>query len=154
MSSKAAGGSIKEKFMSNIATSTPVINAMAAEFAHAMPATQTVVSHDTATPAVVSNGSVVLGAIAAPTTVVTSSTSTQVSDYDLLEGMEQQRVSWENNELAASNRRLYSILTQAYGYYCEWTSHTTVDKLKPQIEARSNASGLTPPRWLWRRVRL
>ena len=35
-----------------------------------------------------------------------------------------------------------------------WTSHATVDKLKPQIEARSNASGLTPPRWLWRRVRL
>ena len=29
-----------------------------------------------------------------------------------------------------------------------WTSHATVDKLKPQIEARSNASGLTPPRWL------
>ena len=35
-----------------------------------------------------------------------------------------------------------------------WTSHATVDKLEPQIEARSNASGLTPPRWLWRRVRL
>ena len=35
-----------------------------------------------------------------------------------------------------------------------WTSHATVDKLKPQFEARSNASGLTPPKWLWRRVRL
>jgi dTDP-4-amino-4,6-dideoxygalactose transaminase len=35
-----------------------------------------------------------------------------------------------------------------------WTSHATIDKLEPQIEARSNASGLTPPRWLWRRVRL
>jgi hypothetical protein len=36
----------------------------------------------------------------------------------------------------------------------KWTSHATIDKLEPQIEARSNASGLTPPRWLWRRVRL
>ena len=35
-----------------------------------------------------------------------------------------------------------------------WTSHGTVDKLEPQIEARSNASGLTPPKWLWRLVRL
>jgi hypothetical protein len=35
-----------------------------------------------------------------------------------------------------------------------WTSHATVDKLKPQFEARSNASGLTPPKWLCRRVRL
>ena len=36
----------------------------------------------------------------------------------------------------------------------EWTSHATIDKLEPQIEARSNASGLTPPKWLWRLVRL
>jgi dipeptide transport system substrate-binding protein len=28
----------------------------------------------------------------------------------------------------------------------KWTSHGTVDKLEPQIEARSNASGLTPPK--------
>ena len=27
-----------------------------------------------------------------------------------------------------------------------WTSHARVDKLEPQIEARSNASGLTPPK--------
>jgi hypothetical protein len=44
---------------------------------------------------------------------------------------------------------LFAIATAAF-----WTSHATVDKLKPQFEARSNASGLTPPRWLWRRVRL
>jgi TPR repeat protein len=40
------------------------------------------------------------------------------------------------------------------GVLQDWTSHGAVDKLEPQIEARSNASGLTPPRWLWRRVRL
>jgi hypothetical protein len=32
----------------------------------------------------------------------------------------------------------------------DWTSLGVVDKLEPQIEARSNASGLTPPKWLWR----
>jgi hypothetical protein len=36
----------------------------------------------------------------------------------------------------------------------KWTSHATLDKLKPQFEAISNASGLTPPEWLWRRVQL
>ena len=33
-----------------------------------------------------------------------------------------------------------------------WTSHGIDDTADPQNEARSNASGLTPPRWLWRRV--
>jgi hypothetical protein len=125
MLSKAAGSSTKEKFMSNIATSTPVLN----------PIVAAVVSHDTATPTVVSNGSVVLGAIAAPTSVVTSYTAGKVSDFDLLEGMEQQRVSWENNELAASNRRLYSILTQAYGYYCDLKQHTNEGVRKQKKDA-------------------
>jgi hypothetical protein len=35
-----------------------------------------------------------------------------------------------------------------------WTYHATIDKLEPQIEARSNASGLTPPKWLWHLERL
>ncbi len=35
-----------------------------------------------------------------------------------------------------------------------WTSHGIVDTPAPHAEASSNASGLTPPRWLWRRVRL
>lgn len=35
-----------------------------------------------------------------------------------------------------------------------WTSPGKVDTPQPHFEARSNASGLTPPRWLWRRVRL
>lgn len=37
---------------------------------------------------------------------------------------------------------------------CHWTAPGLVDKPPPQAEARSNASGLMPPRWLWRRVRL
>lgn len=36
----------------------------------------------------------------------------------------------------------------------DWTVPDFVDKAEPHAEARSNASGLMPPRWLWRRVRL
>ncbi len=36
---------------------------------------------------------------------------------DALEGMEQACRSWETNELAVSNKRLYSILQEAYSYY-------------------------------------
>lgn len=35
-----------------------------------------------------------------------------------------------------------------------WTDPTPVDKFCPHDEACSKASGLTPPRWLWRRARL
>jgi len=35
----------------------------------------------------------------------------------------------------------------------DWTSPRTVDMLQPHFEALSNTSGLTPPRWLCRRVR-
>ena len=35
-----------------------------------------------------------------------------------------------------------------------WTDPTTVDIFCPHDEACSKASGLTPPRWLWRRTLL
>ena len=35
-----------------------------------------------------------------------------------------------------------------------WTSPGFMDTQRARFEAFSNASGLTPPRWLWRRVRL
>ncbi|EAX8243697.1 hypothetical protein BKN67_24135 [Salmonella enterica] len=35
---------------------------------------------------------------------------------------------------------------------CIWTAPTLVDKFFPHGEAFSKASGLAPPRWLWRRV--
>ncbi|RJQ48520.1 MAG: DUF2283 domain-containing protein, partial [Gammaproteobacteria bacterium] len=33
-----------------------------------------------------------------------------------------------------------------------WASHGIQDTPEPVCEAASNASGLMPPRWLWRRV--
>ncbi|GAA6562418.1 hypothetical protein nublan006_37430 [Klebsiella pneumoniae] len=36
----------------------------------------------------------------------------------------------------------------------EWSDHAPVDSFCPHGEAFSKASGLTPPRWLWRRLRL
>ena len=39
-------------------------------------------------------------------------------------------------------------------HFKEWTSHGIQDTPEPRCEALSKASGLTPPRWLCRRVRL
>ena len=36
----------------------------------------------------------------------------------------------------------------------EWTAPSLLDKPCPHAAASSNASGLMPPRWLWRRERL
>ena len=46
----------------------------------------------------------------------------------------------------------------AHGFDTElslmWSDHAPVDSFCPHGEAFSKASGLTPPRWLWRRLRL
>jgi len=36
----------------------------------------------------------------------------------------------------------------------DWTSPGLEDRSEPHCEALSKASGLTPPRWPWRRTRL
>jgi hypothetical protein len=95
--------------MTNVIAQSTTINA--AEFAHAMPAP--VVKSDTATP---SQPSIKLSELGVPATVTVGSTSIGVPQNKLAV-MEQARMSWETTELAASNKRLYSILKDAYGYY-------------------------------------
>jgi hypothetical protein len=87
MSSKAAGSSTKEKFMSNIATSTPAINAMAAA----------VVSHDNAQTAA--------------TTAVVPSLCLPITNLVL------EREVWENTVHRTSNDQLYGLLQKCYGMY-------------------------------------
>jgi hypothetical protein len=87
------------------------------DFVHAMPAT--VVKNDTTTPAKSkgkSNGSIKLETLGVPVTVSVGNTTTAVPQNKLAV-MEQARMSWETTELAASNKRLYSILRDAYSYY-------------------------------------
>lgn len=95
--------------MTNVIAQSTTINA--AEFAHAMPAP--VVKSDTATP---SQPSIKLSELGVPATVTVGSTSTAVPQNKLAV-MEQACKSWETTELAASNKRLYSILKDAYSYY-------------------------------------
>ena len=83
----------------------------AAEFAHAMPAT--VVKNDTAAPA---SPSIKLDSLGVHASVTVGNTTTAVPQSTLA-AMEQARMSWETTELAASNKRLYSILRDAYSYY-------------------------------------
>ncbi len=83
----------------------------AAEFSHAMSAP--VVKNDTAAPA---SPSIKLDTLGVPVTLTVGSTSIVVPQGKLA-AMEQARKSWEATELAASNKRLYSILRDAYSYY-------------------------------------
>ena len=39
-------------------------------------------------------------------------------------------------------------------FHLQWTAPLLVDKFRPHIEARSNASGLTCPKWLCLLARL
>lgn len=91
-----------------LTTSTLSIN-NAAELAQALPAA--VVQNDT--PA---RPSIKLNALGVPASITLGSITTAVPQNKLAV-MEQARMSWETTELAASNKRLYSILKDAYDYY-------------------------------------
>lgn len=74
-----------------------------------------VVKNDTATP-FKAKASIKINRLGVPVTVTAGSTSTAVSQ-NMLTMMEQTRMSWETTELAASNKRLYGILKDAYSFY-------------------------------------
>lgn len=65
------------------------------------------------------NPSINIAGLNVPTTVVVSDTTavTSVTSVEVLKSLETARVSWETYELAASNKRLYSILQESYQYY-------------------------------------
>lgn len=65
------------------------------------------------------NPSINLAALNVPTTVVVPNTTVAAStaSVEVLKSLETARVSWETYELAASNKRLYSILQDSYQYY-------------------------------------
>jgi hypothetical protein len=95
--------------MQNTLTTSTLSTTTAAEFAQAMPSP--VVQNDT--PA---RPSIKLNALGVPASITVGSTTTAVPQNKLAV-MEQARMSWETTELAASNKRLYSILKDAYSYY-------------------------------------
>lgn len=118
-----------------IAQSTTSTNA--AEFAHAMSAP--VVKNDTAAPA---SPSIKLDTLGVPVTVSVGNTSTAVPQNKLAT-MEQARISWETTELATSNKRLYSILRDAYSYYLtmkqdsnKWARQDRANELDKFIKTR------------------
>lgn len=100
---------------SAVLSTTDAAGVIGGDFAHAMPAT--VVKSDTASPAMSkSKGTIKLNTLGVPVTVSVGNTTTAVPQNKLAL-MEQARMSWETTELAASNKRLYSILKDAYSYY-------------------------------------
>jgi|GEM_PF-412413 len=84
----------------------------------------------------VKNGSVNIAAFGVPVNIVLDTkSSNNSSDFDQLVALEQARTSWEHNELAASSRRLYMILTKAYGYYCEMKQNSNEVLRKQKLKA-------------------
>ena len=75
--------------------------------------TPTVLKNDTSTYL----PSIKLDAMEVPVTVSVEAYSSAPKDQISLIAMEKARMSWETTELAASNKRLYSILRDAYSYY-------------------------------------
>lgn len=87
-------------------------------------AINTVVKNDTSTVP-----SIKLANLSVPATISVDNSSSQPAQTKL-SAMEKARMSWETTELAASNKRLYSILKDAYSFYL-------VLKLDPIKETRA-----------------
>ena len=105
---------LKENTMSTITSTSAVVNAT-------IPAT--VVKHDTSVvPA--AKPSIKLGANAK---VVVEKKPSLTTPMERLQTMESATRNWEANELAASNKRLYSILMDAYTYYMTMKTDTSKD---------------------------
>ena len=102
--------------MSTISTTSAVVNAT-------IPAT--VVKHDTsAVEATAAKPSIKLGANAK---VVVEKKPSLTTPMERLQTMESATRNWEANELAASNKRLYSILMDAYTYYMTMKTDSSKD---------------------------
>jgi len=92
--------------------------------------THTVVKHDNSS----SRPSISLSALPVPATVTVAQSVTK-QPMEVLQSMEDACKSWEQNELAASNKRLYSILRDAYRYYENLKTHTDKDVRKQHKDA-------------------
>jgi hypothetical protein len=102
--------------MSTTTSTSAVVNAT-------IPAT--VVKHDTsAVEAAAAKPSIKLGANAK---VVVEKKPSVTTPMERLQTMESATRNWEANELAASNKRLYSILMDAYTYYMTMKTDTSKD---------------------------
>ena len=58
---------------------------------------------------------------------------TRQRTLELLEILEQERSAWEGNELAASHKRLYAILTQCYRFYIQMKSENTTKGIRTEM---------------------
>jgi len=105
---------VKGNTMTNVSIkSNTSINAV--EFAHFIPAP--VVKNDTTKTKLATVKFSAIGAKANVSLVDITGPALN------LEAMETARISWEGNELAASNKRLYTILQSSYRYYLEWKNN-------------------------------
>jgi hypothetical protein len=121
--------------MQNTLISTPVLsttNAAGVIAGDVLSMPQTVVQHDTSTVP-----SIKLSALDVATSITVGNTTSNVSsstDKVKLAEMELARKSWETTELAASNKRLYAILKDAYGFYLALKQDSNKDARKGRAD--------------------
>lgn len=98
--------------------------------------TATVVTNDTSVP---STPSIKVAELGVPVTVSVGQSKTAITPQPvpmtLLVSMETARQSWETNELAASNKRLYGILFESYDYYLVMKQHGSKDVREAHAQA-------------------
>lgn len=86
----------------------------------------TVVQHDTVAS---SKPSIKVGKLKRTVNVIAANDHDSAPLHDLA-AMEKARISWESNELATSNKRLYAILQAAYRFYLEMKQNPAKDVRK------------------------
>ena len=100
----------------------------------------TVVKHDTSAVAA-AKPSIKLGANAK---VVVEKKPAVTTPMERLQTMESATRNWEANELAASNKRLYSILMDAYTYYMTMKTDSSKDSITLSV-VLNDTSTSSPP---------
>jgi hypothetical protein len=117
-------------------STTAAVDAVSGVVQHDTPTPHTIKLDQLGVPATISVERSAANAENAAETTTTSVTVTAapVSAAPKLENMEQARISWERTELAASNKRLYSILSDAYSFYLGMKTHSDKDVRKARAD--------------------
>ena len=115
-------------------STTAAIDAMSGVVQHDTPTPHTIKLDQLGVPATISVERSAANADDSDETTSATATPAPVSTAPKLENMEQARISWERTELAASNKRLYSILSDAYSFYLGMKTHSDKDARKARAD--------------------
>jgi hypothetical protein len=111
-------------------STTAAVDAVSGVVQHDTPTPHTIKLDHLGVPATISVERSAANADDSAETTAATPAPAPVPSAPKLENMEQARISWERTELAASNKRLYSILSDAYSFYLGMKTHSDKDVRK------------------------